>query len=190
MAILLASPAPAQPRQSADYSKEAAWLCLPGRADPCSSPIATTELGPNGYGAKRNTAPAKDPAVDCFYVYPTVSSDPGLNSDLVPGREERVIAEAQMARFASVCRPFAPLYRQMTVAAIAAFATGADIKQPGAIAYGDVVAAFRDYLRRSNGRPFVLIGHSQGSLMIQQLIGQVIERDPALAERMKLAIIP
>jgi hypothetical protein len=36
----------------------------------------------------------------------------------------------------------------------------------------------------------VLIGHSQGSLMLQRLIAREIENDPAVAARMKLAIIP
>jgi hypothetical protein len=54
-----------------------------------------------------------------------------------------------------------------------------------------VLAAWRNYIRtRNGGRPFVLIGHSQGSLMLQQLIAGEIEKDPALAARMKLAIIP
>jgi len=35
-------------------------------------------------------------------------------------------------------------------------------------------------------RPFVLIGHSQGSPMLQLLIANVIEKDPAVAARMKL----
>ena len=188
-AVGIAAPTATAPAALPSAS-DSRWLCLPGRADPCSTPIETADLGPNGYGTTIKTKPAAAPAVDCFYVYPTVSADPGLNSDLVAGREEKLIAETQMARFASVCRPFAPLYRQMTIAAVAAFATGADLNQPAAIAYGDVAAAFRDYLRRSNGRPFVLIGHSQGSLMIQQLIARVIEKDPALAARMKLAIIP
>ena len=40
------------------------------------------------------------------------------------------------------------------------------------------------------GRPFVLIGHSQGSWMLQMLIARTIENDPAVAQRLKLAIIP
>ena len=36
----------------------------------------------------------------------------------------------------------------------------------------------------------MLIGHSQGSLMLQQLIAREIENNPAVAARMKLAIIP
>lgn len=173
------------------YSAASNWLCLPNRADVCSTPLPTTALNPNGYGSVGNSRPAKDPPIDCFYVYPTVSNDPGLNSDLAAGREERLAAEAQFARFASVCRPYAPMYRQMTVAAVAAAAAGADVTRNGLIAYADVRSAWRDYLTTKNkGRPFVLIGHSQGSLMLQQLIAREIETKPAVARRMKLAILP
>jgi hypothetical protein len=192
MAIALACPASAQaPTPSPpDYSKDADWLCLPGRADPCSTPLKTTELGPNGYGRTSESRVATDPPVDCFYVYPTVSRDPGMNSDLNVS-EEKGVAETQFARFASVCRTFAPIYRQMTVGAVAAYAAGSDITAAGDLAYRDVAAAWRNYLAtRNDGRPFVLIGHSQGSLMLQQLIARAIETNPAIAARMKLAIIP
>jgi DUF3089 family protein len=190
----LAPPAP-QTAQAAppatDYAQDSSWLCLPGRKDICSTPLATTALGPNGYGSTAASTIAKDPPLDCFYVYPTVSNDQGLNSDLDAGREERLAVEAQFARFASVCRTFAPTYRQMTIGAIAAFAAGVDISDAGEIAYRDVRAAWRNYLAtRNHGRPFVLIGHSQGSLMLQQLIAREIETDPAVAKRMKVAIIP
>jgi Protein of unknown function (DUF3089) len=174
-----------------DYSKDSNWLCLPGRADVCSTPLATTALNPNGYGSMGQSVVAKDPTLDCFYVYPTVSRDQGLNSDLNSGAEEKIAAEAQFARFASACRTFAPVYRQMTVSAVVAFSTGVDIRQAAALAYSDVAAAWHNYLStKNNGRPFVLIGHSQGSLMLQMLIANEIERDPALAARMKLVIIP
>jgi len=166
------------------------WLCLPGRADICSTPLGTTALNANGYGSVGRSSVAKDPPIDCFYVYPTVSRDRGLSSDLAVDNQERFAAQAQFARFAQVCRTYAPIYRQMTVGAIAAFAAGADITVAAATAYGDVVAAFRDYLaNRNGGRPFVLIGHSQGSLMLQQLIAREIEGKP-VARQMKLAIIP
>ena len=175
-----------------DYSKPGSWLCLPGQNDLCSTPLATTALNPNGYGSTGQSAVAKDPPIDCFYVYPTVSRDSGMNSDLNPGGgEEKAAVVTQFARFASVCRPFAPMYRQMTVSSIVAFTTGADIRQPLALAYRDVVSAWRNYLEtRNKGRPFVLIGHSQGSLMLQMLVANEIENNPAVAARMKLAIIP
>jgi hypothetical protein len=180
------APAPAAP----DYTKDSSWLCLPGRTDVCSTPLATTALNPNGYGSTGQSTVAKDPPVDCFYVYPTVSRDQGLNSDLNPS-EEKGAAQSQFARFASVCRPFAPIYRQMTLAAVLAYSAGGNIDQAAALAYRDVVSAWHNYITgRNDGRPFVLIGHSQGSLMLQQLIANEIEKNPALAARMKLAILP
>ena len=174
------------------YEAESNWLCLPGRKDVCSLPVPTTALNPNGYGHVGNSRPpATLPPIDCFYVYPTVSNDRGLNSDLQPGREERLAAESQFARFAGVCRPFAPIYRQMTLTSVAAAATGADVTRSGLLAYRDVRDAWRNYLDTKNaGRPFVLVGHSQGSLMLQQLIAREIETNPAVARRMKLAILP
>ena len=173
------------------YEVESNWLCLPGRKDACSTPLPTTALNANGYGSTGLSSVAKDPPIDCFYVYPTVSNDPGMNSDLAPGAEERLAVEDQFARFASVCRTYAPVYRQMTTSSVVAYAAGADITPNALIAYRDVVAAWRNYLQtRNHGRPFVLIGHSQGSLMLGQLIAREVEKDPAVAKRMLLAIIP
>ena len=191
MTMVSASPAPAQaPPAAPDYAKESSWLCLPGRKDVCSTPLSTTALSVNGYGSTGQSTIARNPPLDCFYVYPTVSRDQGLNSDLKPS-EEIGAAQSQFARFAGVCRTFAPLYRQMTLGAIAAYAAGADIDAAGALAYRDVAAAWRNYVATKNdGRPFVLIGHSQGSLMLQMLIAREIETNPSVAAKMKLAIIP
>ena len=90
-----------------------------------------------------------------------------------------------------MCRTFAPIYRQMTLGAVAAFSTGSDIHAAGELAYRDIAASWRNYLATKNdGRPFILIGHSQGSLMLQMLIAREIETRPTVAARMKLAILP
>jgi len=193
-ALAAAAPLPTSAQSNSpapDYRKESSWLCLPGRADVCSTPLATTALNPNGYGSTGGSSVAKDPPLDCFYVYPTVSRDQAMNSDLDAGAEEKVTVEVQFARFASVCRTFAPIYRQMTLGAVAAYSAGGNIDTAAALAYGDVSAAWRDYLTTKNdGRPFVLVGHSQGSVMLQQLIAKEVETNPAVAARMKLAILP
>ncbi len=192
-AIAAAAPAHAQgsaPSPAPDYAKDSTWLCLPGRADVCSAPLATTALTPGGYGSRGSSTVAKDAPVDCFYVYPTVSNDPGMNSDLNASEEIGATA-VQFARFASVCRTFVPIYRQMTLTAVAAYSTGADIGDAAKLAYGDIAAAWRNYLAtRNGGRPFVLVGHSQGSALLQQLVAREIETNPAVAARMKLAILP
>ena len=190
-AALLAAAQASTSTSAPDYSDPGRWLCLPDKRDLCDEPLATTALNPNGYGSTGQSPVAANPSVDCFYVYPTVSRDQGVNSDLNPGGgEEKAAVQTQFARFAGGCRTFAPIYRSMTVGLIAAVAAGADFKAPFATAYGDVRAAWREYLARYNkGRPFVLIGHSQGSWMLQTLIAQEIEGKP-IARQMKLAIIP
>jgi Protein of unknown function (DUF3089) len=201
VAALLGTAPPAAPPP--DYSKDSSWLCLPGRADVCSRPLPTTALSASGYGATGKSTLAKpvlsdaaggvegDPPLDCFFVYQTSSNDDGLNSDLVPDRGGEIHAtETDFARFASVCRPFAPLYRQLTLNAVAAYSAGVDIKSAGELAFSDVASAWRTYLAKYNrGRPFVLIGHSQGSAMLIQLIARDIEGKP-IARQMKLAILP
>ena len=180
------TPAPA----AVDYSKAANWLCMPGRSDLCSTPLGTTALNPNGYGSVGQSPVAKNPPLDCFYVYPTISSDRGMNSDMIPGEGERNAVQVQFARFAGVCRTFALIYRQMTLGTVAAAAAGADVTKPAMFAYADVANAWRTYLKQYNkGRPFVLIGHSQGSLMLQEVIKNEIEGKP-IARQMRLAILP
>jgi len=189
-AVLLAT-APAAAQTPVDYTKPANWLCLPGRSDTCSTPLRTTALNPNGYGSSGLSTVAKAPKIDCFILYPTVSRDSGMNSDLTPGDgEEKAAIATQFARLSGVCRTFAPIYRSMTLGAVATAATGGDVTGPAMLALGDVRAAWRNYLStRNQGRPFVFVGHSQGSLMLIQLIARDIEGRPE-AKRMKLAIVP
>jgi len=197
LGLTLAAPALAQPPAATppppaaiDYSDPAAWLCLPGRQDACGRPLATAALTPAGYGPAGASAPAADPPIDCFYVYPTVSRDVGLNSDMVAGAEEQAATAVQFARFASVCRPFAPLYRQATVSSIGAMLAGQDPAPIMASAYIDVLGAWRHYLRHhNNGRPFVLIGHSQGTIHLIRLIASEIEGRPEAARMLSALLI-
>ncbi|HEX8669306.1 MAG TPA: DUF3089 domain-containing protein [Allosphingosinicella sp.] len=180
-ALAWATPLPAQ-EPAPDYAQDSAWLCLPEREGPCTRPLPTTALNANGYGSVGQAVPAADAPVDCFYVYPTVSGDPGLNADLKPGPEEDWTAWMQAARFSGVCRVYAPLYRQATNASMMAEA-------PLALAYGDVLAAWRQYLgQRNRGRPFVLVGHSQGAIHLVRLLASEIEGRPE-ADRMLSAIL-
>jgi hypothetical protein len=189
---LLAAPAPAQEAPAVpDYSKAESWLCLPGRDDPCSKPLPTTALNADGYGSTGVVTPAKDPPIDCFYVYPTVSRDAGDNSDLIPGPEEQLTATVQFARFSTVCRPFAPVYRQLTLPGLLRnLQTLPGTASPLDIAYEDVAAAWRHYVSEHNrGRPFVLIGHSQGTIMLTRLLAREIEARPEAARMVSALLI-
>jgi hypothetical protein len=183
-----ADPASRGPIGPADYANEANWLCLPGRTDACASPD-TVELNPDGYGAPVVTRAAADPPADCFYLYPTVSRDAGFNSDLSPGMEERAAVGIQFARYASVCRPFVPVYRSGTVSAVRSVLDGLNPDPIFARAYGDVEASFHYYMRHYNhGRPVVIIAHSQGTIYAIELLKREFDGRP-LADRLVSAIV-
>jgi len=165
------------------------WLCRPGLADnPCAGPLTATVLGAkSGQRIERSFAAAKPP-IDCFYVYPTVSPEMTVNADLTIQPQEREVAVAQASRFSQVCRVYAPVYRQITLNALA---HPARIKAKNAlIAYGGVLAAFRDYLTHYNdGRGVVLIGHSQGAMILIRLLQQEMDRNAALRKRLVSALL-
>jgi Protein of unknown function (DUF3089) len=162
-----------------DYSNPAVWLCRPDRQDACSAPQDATIVAVNGTLTHEAFHPAKNPPIDCFYVYPTVSNEPGGNSDLNITGAEKSVVNAQFARFAAKCRLFAPMYRQVTLTALRAIIAGKPIPVDRDLGYGDVLAAWNYYLAHDNqGRGVVLVGHSQGSGVLTRLIKEEIDGKP------------
>jgi hypothetical protein len=172
-----AAAAPASARN--DYSKPVTWLCRPGRQDFCVTDLSTTIITANGKLSRETWTADPNPPIDCFYVYPTVSNYPAGNSDMVPGPEEKRVVQVQFARFASVCRLYAPMYRQVTLTALRAAAIGNPMPADRALAYNDVLDAWSYYLEHDNqGRGVILIGHSQGSNVLMHLIKDEIDGKP------------
>lgn len=168
------------------------WLCFPGHApDPCAPGLSTTVYSPKlkklGVQHPRRV---RKPAVDCFYVYPTVSGQPTGNSNLVIGPAERSVALYQAARYSQYCKVYAPMYRQVTLAALGTTGTPPTTPPNPALGLADVRAAFATYLKKYNhGRGFVLIGHSQGSAVLRELIALDIDRKPAVRGHLVSAIL-
>jgi hypothetical protein len=167
----------AQPTPDSTYDADDTWLCRPGRQDLCSGEQAVTAIGADGKTTVTTLKPDPNAPVDCFYVYPTISTDPNPNSSLKAGPGEQRAVQQQFAPFASVCRPFAPMYRQVTLAGLRNVMTGAGTAD-SELATEDVRAAFRHYLARNKDRGFVLIGHSQGSRKLLDLLQRDIEGKP------------
>ena len=162
-----------------DYSKAETWLCRPGRHDACDVDLTTTVVAANGKLTRETWAANPKAPIDCFYIYPTVSNDPTPNSDMVAGEEELSVVRVQTARFGSQCRVYAPLYRQVTLAALRAVLAGRPVAVDRNLAYGDVLDAWNYYLQHDNqGRGVVLIGHSQGSMVLTELIKREIDGKP------------
>lgn len=186
--------APATPvaaASSPDYADPASWLCLPGRAsDACTQDQTTTVVAANG--ALTQETFRTDPAapIDCFYVYPTVSTDPTPNSDMTIDDAERYVVQQQFARFGSKCRRFAPMYRQVTLAALRGVMTGQPVNVDRAMAYNDVKASWAHYLaHHNNGRGVILIGHSQGAGLLSALLANEIEGKPVAARLVSAYIL-
>src|SRR5262249_3407438 len=162
-----------------DYSKGETWLCRPDRQDACAAELTTTIVAANGKLTEEKWQANPKAPIDCFYVYPTVSGDPTPNSDMNTGPEERSVVQHQFARFGSQCRPYAPLYRQVTLTALRSIMSGKPMAADRALAYNDVLDAWKYYLEHDNqGRGVVLIGHSQGSSVLIQLIKNEIDGKP------------
>src|SRR5262245_44280707 len=104
--MLSGASAHAQAPAKNDYAKAETWLCRPDKAKDnyCNVDLSTTVVKADG--SETTEAFKADPKapVDCFYVYPTVSNDPGVLSDMNAGPEEINVVKAQFARLGAKCR--------------------------------------------------------------------------------------
>jgi hypothetical protein len=189
LAVLSVAALGASAVMAASASAETTWLCRPGLAsNPCLNSEETTVELANGSSFIEKAKPAKSPPIDCFYVYPTVSSQFTENANEEIDPEEDAIAESQASRFSQVCNVYAPIYPQLTIPAINT--PGGVTPEGAAKAYIGVAKAFGEYLARYNkGRGFELIGHSQGSAMLEQLIKEQIDPNPTLRKQLVGAIV-
>jgi hypothetical protein len=176
---------------SAKSAGSTVWLCRPGLPEnPCTTSRTSTVVTYEGSTRHETVrkSKGKSKAIDCFYVYPTVSEQEGPNANDVIEPQETQIAIDQASRFTQDCRVFAPMYPQLTLNAI---------DNPGGVtledeekAYFGVLGGFLEYMSKYNkGHGFVLIGHSQGSLMLEQLIRERIDPNPALRKQLISAVL-
>lgn len=161
----------------------AAWclLALAGCGGPAEGlPEAPDYACPESWYGGLEANPGH--GVDIFYVYPTSGSapadadgEPALYTD-VSDSTERLAAESNLRYNRGVYAAgdynfFAPYYRQLTMAAYRRGAAAAD--SLAAVPAQDVRRAFRYYMEHLNGgRPFMLLGHSQGSSMLLELLAE------------------
>ena len=179
------APAAAQPPDEApkpnNYADPKSWLCRPGAHDACDIDETTTVVAADGTLTKETWKADPGAPIDCFYVYPTISTDPGPNSDMTADPAEINVIKQQFARFASKCKPYAPLYRQITLVGLRKVLANPNVALPfgEGVQYDDVRDAWNHYLKNDNkGRGVVLVGHSQGSFILMDLIRREIDGKP------------
>lgn len=165
------------------------WLCKPGlAANPCEGNLDATSFDSAGKAGLEKASAAADPPIDCFFVYPTVSRQKTVNADLTIDEEERGVAIAEASRFSQVCRLYAPMYPQITLAGIA---TPSKITYGSAItAYSSIYSSFGNYMANYNkGRGVVFIGHSQGAMMLTALIKNEVDAKPEVRRLLVSALL-
>ncbi len=171
------------------------WGCHPNQTpNPCFGSLDTTVLASTSLQLRRvarveHPQNAAAPKVDCFYVYPTVTSTLRVNAKRSLTHEVASILKFQAARFSQECRVFAPVYRQVTLPGIVA--TASDKTHAASnLAYGDVLAAWREYLANDNhGRGVVFVSHSQGTQMLIRLLSEEIDPNPAARAKLVSAVL-
>ncbi|MBX3313330.1 MAG: DUF3089 domain-containing protein [Actinobacteria bacterium] len=168
--------------ETVSYDDPAHWVCRPDIADDiCDGDLDATVVEADGSTSVETFEADPDAPIDCFYVYPTISQDQTTYSDWdFSADQEGFVTLQQAARLGSVCRVFAPVYRQRTLTALVGNMTGGgtEVVGPDVDPFADVLDAFRTYMAEDNdGRGFVLIGHSQGTGMLNRLIQEEIDPD-------------
>lgn len=124
--------------------------------------------------------------IDIFYVYPTLYLSPdNWNADcgdtIVQKRFEKFTVRKQLNIFEGLGNIYVPKYRQ---ASLYCFIDNNDDGEKAIdLAYTDVRRAFFYYMENyNNGKPFMLVGHSQGSRHLLELLKE-ISKNPKIKNK-------
>jgi hypothetical protein len=174
-----------------DYASAQAWVARPETQD-------LADYVPTGVGdtqvASAPAAAASKP-VDVFFVHPTTYlkgedwNDP-LRAGTATEENTRWVLANQASAYNGCCNVYAPHYRQVS---IFTFGRPGDAReeirrQALDLAYQDVARAFEHFLSEIQQRPFMLAGHSQGTMHLRRLLKEKIAGTP-LAQRMVAAYL-
>lgn len=171
--------------QKPEYSDALAWAALPEMRD------SSDRLPVMGW-----IDPDREPAVDVFFIHPTSYYgkhgfkywNAPLLDEACNDRTDGAAMKYQASLFNGVARIYAPRYRQ---AHLHAFFSRKKDQAARAIetAYEDVRAAFEYFLaHQSEGRPFIIASHSQGSVHAGRLLREYIDGMP-LQDRLVVAYL-
>ena len=135
--------------------------------------------------------------VDCFYVYPTEYVDDSEGAPIHAAIDEPAMrlpamrtSLVQATAFEDVANVYAPFYRQCNMAALAKMSMEDREAAFNSVPKTDVFAALDYYFEHLNGgRPFILAGHSQGSIMQSFVLAEYMKAHPEYLKRMIAAYV-
>lgn len=136
-----------------------------------------------------------DKAVDLFYLYPTAYTSPDLSAEAIASIDDkgmRSTATTNLSNngpaFSDYCNVFAPFYRQVDVS-YANMQSEEDFNTlTDYVTSQDPTRALDYYFEHLNhGRPFIIAGHSQGSMTTLKLLATYFRQHRELLNRMVAA---
>jgi hypothetical protein len=170
-----------------DYSLNQNWCALPTQKD--SADIVPIPE----WRDEQPQAP-----VDVFFLHPTTyfgksgyhDWNASVEDEALNLRTARLSMRYQASVFNGAGKIYAPRYRQAHLECFYTRRKKKDADQALDLAYGDVRAAFQYYMRFYNqGRPFILAGHSQGTLHAARLLKEEIE-NTVIQKQLVVAYLP
>ena len=133
-------------------------------------------------------------AVDVFYLYPTCwePADKKIQYCEIDDASMHVrgplVYKCQGRIFEEVANVFTPWYRQANEEFFEETTVGELEEVLETVPYRDALEAFEYYLKNYNeGRPFILVGHSQGSYILKILLQDYLGKHQDLMENMVAA---
>jgi len=158
-----------------DYGSAKAWAALPDKQDNADLAPPNTK-----YPEAQKTA-----AADVFFIHPTTLATAPDNEN-IPFDDPAAVHDLDdilgfcASVFNAAAKVYAPRYRQVNFKVFFADKTQARIQALN-LAYGDVERAFLHYIKVYNqGRPFILAGHSQGTMHGARLLQEKIIGTPLM----------
>ena len=157
-----------------DYARSGSWAALPEKADSADL-LPSTQLEDVQDNAQ----------LDVFFLHPTTYTgkkghkfwNASIADSTLNLRTDETTIKYQASIFNGVGRVFAPRYRQAHLESFYTKKYPEDAQKALDLAYRDIRASFEHYLEEyNNGRPFIIAGHSQGTLHAARLIRDVVEK--------------
>lgn len=177
-------PVPFDPNNQPDapnYGNPDHWLSLPFRKDGADV-VVKDEIAISD-SAKQ---------ADVFYIYPTLYGKgktwtASIHDKKLNKRLEKYPVKYQASLFNQIARIYTPFYRQAIIKSF--YDTTQNGEAALDFAYQDVKRAFEFYLKNYNqGRPIILVSHSQGTRHARQLIKDFFD-EPKLKKQLVCAYI-
>lgn len=165
--------------------------------DELVTPLVTTDATDYSESTHWLSIPTTIKPVDIFYYYPTAwhkvnDSDPNIckidNPSMLVGAASAFSRQA--TAFETSGNVYAPYYRQDDATSTLALPSEEQAKLVGGIPTTDATAAFDYYIKNfNNGRPFILVGHSQGAIVLRNLLSDYMKENPSAYENMIAAYV-